>query len=539
MCLIMLKQHYYNFSELIKLIFRRDKIQLLIWVMAIVIITVTIPPAFVELYSTNEQILAIAETMKNPVMTAMVGPGYGLDNYTIGAMMGHQMLLFTVIAVAVMSIFLVVRHTRGDEEAGRIEMIRSFSVGRLSNLSSIIVVSFIVNILLAIITGLGLFALNIESIDLEGSLLYGVVLGTTGFFFTTITALFVQLSTSSRTVIGYSFAFLGLTYIIRAIGDISSELLALISPLGLILRTEVYVNNYWWPVVVMIVISLITALIALYLNSVRDLEAGFLASKLGRRKASTFLQGTLGLSLKLLKTVIIGWIVTIFIIGVSYGSLLNEVESIFENNEMLKQMINLQPGENFSDPFLVMLMVVISMICAIPVLIIILKLRGEEKNNYLENILARSVSRTKMITNFLVISLVMSLIFQITLIFGLWSTAIVVMDNPIALSKVFKIGMLCLPAIWVIVGIAVVIIGWLPKMTGVLWFYLVYSFFTVYLGSLLQLPKWMMDISIFNHIPSDLVETADFAKIIIMLILTIIMIIIGYIGYKKRDIQGE
>lgn len=78
--------------------------------------------------------------MRNPAVTAMFGHGYGLDNYTFGAIMAHQMLLFTALAVAIMSILTVIRHTRGDEDSGRIEMLRSLPVGRLSNLSATLVV---------------------------------------------------------------------------------------------------------------------------------------------------------------------------------------------------------------------------------------------------------------------------------------------------------------------------------------------------------------------------------------------------------------
>ena len=45
---------------------------------------------------------------------------YGLDNYHLGAIMAHQMLLFTALAAAVMNIMLTIRHTRRDEELGRV-----------------------------------------------------------------------------------------------------------------------------------------------------------------------------------------------------------------------------------------------------------------------------------------------------------------------------------------------------------------------------------------------------------------------------------
>src|SRR5690606_11914542 len=136
--------------------------------------------AFTGLYENAQERQAIAATMQNPAMTAMVGPGYGLNNYTAGAMMAHQMLLMTAVVVGLMSVLLVIRHTRTDEEEGRIEMVRSLPVGRLANVTSTLAVLFFINIVLAILTGIGLYALNIDTMDLEGSLLYGAALGATG-----------------------------------------------------------------------------------------------------------------------------------------------------------------------------------------------------------------------------------------------------------------------------------------------------------------------------------------------------------------------
>ena len=102
----------------------------------------------------------MAETMRNPAMAAMVGRGYGLDNYTNGAMMAHQMLLFTGIAVAIMCILLVARHTRKDEEDGRIELIRSLPTVRLSSLNATLLVMLGVNVVIALLIGFGLYALQ-------------------------------------------------------------------------------------------------------------------------------------------------------------------------------------------------------------------------------------------------------------------------------------------------------------------------------------------------------------------------------------------
>ena len=133
-----------------------------------------------------------------------------------GVLFVHNMLVFSAIIVAVMSTFLVVRHTRKDEEAGRIEMIRSLPVGKLSNLSATLIVCIIINIIIALVIGIGLALLQNEDMGLISSLLYGATLGATGIVFGSIAALFSQISATSRGAITSSLLFLGIMYLLRA-----------------------------------------------------------------------------------------------------------------------------------------------------------------------------------------------------------------------------------------------------------------------------------------------------------------------------------
>lgn len=290
---------YKNTGVLSRFILRRDRLRIPVWLISLATITFLVAEAFTDLYATEADRLGIAETMKNPAMAAMVGRGYGLDNYTNGAMFAHQMLLFSGLAVAIMCILLVARHTRTDEEDGRIELIRSLPTGRLSNLSATLFVMFGVNIVLALLIGFGLYALRIDSMDLEGSLLYGAALGAIGIFFTAMTAVFAQASENSRGTIGLSFTVLGIAYLVRAVGDAGNEMISWFSPLGWVLGAEVYVNNYWWPILLTVGVAIAISILALYLNAIRDLESGFIPARPGWKYASAFLQSPLGLTVRL------------------------------------------------------------------------------------------------------------------------------------------------------------------------------------------------------------------------------------------------
>lgn len=299
-------------SHLSRFILKLDLVRILLWLVGLTFFTLIVPVAFVGLYETQQERDVMAETMANPAMTAMVGPG-NLTHYTIGAMTTHQMLLMTAVVVGLMSILLLTRHTRADEEDGRIELIRSLPVGRVAYLNASLLVVSGVNVALALLTGFGLYALGIEDMGLAGSLLYGAALGGTGLVFVGVTAIFAQLSESSRGTIGLSIAVLLISYLYRAVTDISNDTFSWLSPLGWVTKTEAYSANNWGPIFAMIGFSILLFILANYLHSIRDLERGFLPSKRGRSSASRFLQSPIGLALRLQRTGLIAWAIGLFV----------------------------------------------------------------------------------------------------------------------------------------------------------------------------------------------------------------------------------
>ncbi len=519
-------------------VWRRDRVRIPVWIVSLVAITLAVAISFPELYPPGPERDILAETLKNPAMTAMLGPGYGLDNYHIGAVMAHQMLLFSAIAVAIMNILLSIRHTRSDEEAGRIEVIRSLPVGKLANAGATFLVLVIVNLALAAITGVSLGVLGLEGMDLAGSLLYGCALGATGIFFATAAILIAQLTETARGALGLSFALLGAGYLLRAVGDLGSEGLSLISPLGLILRTKVYVQNAWWPVVLLGAASVIVILLAFRLNSMRDLEAGFIAARPGSSTASPFLQSPLGLALRLQKTTIIGWTLGMFVLGVSYGSIFGEIDAFFQTSDIFELLLPMMEGFSLTDQFTATLLAVMTMIGLIPVLLIMLKLKSEEQANRTEHLLARAVSRRTLMGSYLIISLCLAVLGQIVSVLGLWSASAAVLDQPLNLASILKAGLAYVPSMWLMLSLAVLMIGFAPKLANLIWLYLGYTFFVIYFGGLLQLPEWLSKTTPLGFVPNVPMEPMSSSRIAVMVLAAFILLALGMVGYERRDIYG-
>ncbi len=112
------------------------------------------------------------------------------------------------------------------------------------------------------------------------------------------------------------------------------------------------------------------------------------------------------------------------------------------------------------------------------------------------------------------------------------------MEEGLAFGTLYSAGMVYLPAIWLMVSIAVLLIGKAPNAVSAVWGYLLYSFIVVYLGGLLQFEEWLSVLSPYGHVPQLPVEDVNVTALATLTFLTLLCLGAGYIAYNKRDIHG-
>ncbi|PTJ61141.1 ABC transporter permease [Mammaliicoccus sciuri] len=514
---------------------KTHKWKMLFWILGIVVLTVIIPPTFKSMYPHQSDMQPIVETSKNPAMEAMLGPGQ-FEHVSVGVLFTHEMLLFTSILVAIMSILLVSKSTRGDESAGRIEMIRALPVGKVSPLISALIEMIIVNIMITILIMNILPLMNINSVDWQGSIVYAVSLGSIGILFGMMTAIFSQLTETSSSVTGYSITVLLLSYLVRAVGDVINEDISMVSPLGWITRTFAYSENNWWPIVITLITAIIFLMIAMILYFRRDIESGLLPSKPGKRTAHKIWLYPLGLQLKLYKVGLISWAIGMFVFGASYGSIFGELDDFIKDNEMLQQMVS-GKSDHYIEAFLPTLMIIMAIVSTIPALISLYKIKNEIDTHRIELIMSRPISRIKLLSSYLVVSLFNAIFMIFIAAFGLYVAQTSVLHDPFSFWTIIKSGIVHIPAIISFVALGVVLLGWFNKGHFIVYLYLTYTFFVVYLGQLLNIKDWLKDITPFHHIPEIPVEDMNYSGISILIILSVVLIIIGFIGFKRKDIS--
>ena len=535
-----------NFDNTIRLAFfilRRERVISVIWILLLVAVVAGLAGPMGEVIEPEAR-MALGITMQNPAMVAMMGPVYGIENYTLGALYTNSMLLFSAMTVAVMNIFLIVRHTRADEELGRYEVLRSLPVGRMANLNATMIFAVDVNITLSLLTGLGLFIFGDYSMTFGGSMLFGAAMGVTGIVFAAITALFAQLMPTSRAATGYAFLAMGIFYIMRAAGDVNAdlEILSLISPLGLVMRAQVYVGNYIWPILVLLAIAAVITAIAYKLNSMRDIDQGFIPQRPGPSEAKKGLLSPFGLSRRLLLGSIITWIIVMFLLGASYGSILGDIDYFIANNEFYQMLLGDADGFSTTVLFAAMQNAMMAIIALVPLVMIILRARGEEKEGRTEAVLAASVKRNTYFASFVATAFVASLFMQLANASGLYLAAIAVLPDPgeLPLGMLLQANLVYLPALWVMMGITVFLLGALPKATAAIWAYFGFAFLMMLIGRMPDvLPAWVNYLSPFHYVPEMPVDDMSWPVMLVLTAIAVCLTAAGFFFYNRRDVRSN
>jgi ABC-2 type transport system permease protein len=93
-----------------------------------------------------------------------------------------------------------------------------------------------------------------------------------------------------------------------------------------------------------------------------------------------------------------------------------------------------------------------------------------------------------------------------------------------------------LPALWVMLGLCALLVGALPRLTGLAWAVYTYSFVMMYFGRLFDLPEWAHRLSPFGNIPQVPVQELSAAPLAVLTVLAMELTAAGIAGFRQRDI---
>jgi ABC-2 type transport system permease protein len=532
-----MKEKFARWDVLFVQYLKRDWKKTIIWILGLGLFSAGFVPAFEEI-GKGQGLMGMYETLKNPAMISMVGttPVGSAADYTLGAMYAHEMLLFCGLFAMIMAALHVVGHTRKEEEHGLTELVRSFQVGRQANSLAVITEIMIINIALALFIGGVMTSFGADTISAKGSFLFGSSIGMAGILGGVIALVMAQIMPTSSGATGSSLGIVGFLYIFRGGTDVSNVDLSMINPMGWTYMTYPFTKNNWVPMIFALVFCILVVIIAFALEGGRDMGAGYLPVREGRATAKKSLLSVPGLFIKINKGVIISWLVAFVIMGVAYGSIYGDMQTFLSSNEMMSKMFTLS-GVSIEESFTgTIMMVMIGLVSILPIAIVN-KLFSEEARLHLSQLYSTKVTRTQLYWTSVIMAIVAGVVGILIASGGLGGTAISAMGDTSSMDmgNFIAAGYNFLPSVLFFTGLAALALGWAPKLGKVIYVYLGYSFALNYFGGILDLPEWFSKTAVQSWVPRMPVDKFDGATFITMTVISIALMVFGYIGYRKRD----
>lgn len=526
-----------GFGALLRLRFRLDRLRLAMWLAGIVGLVVATTRSLVGLYNTPAELQQYADLVDgNAALIIQAGPGYGLDEPTLGSVLMNELGIWMIITHGLMSIFLTVRHTRAEEESERIEVIRSTPIGRHAPLAATVVYVAIANFAIAAATA---SYIMLEGLPLGGSIAFAATLLGSGCLFAAVALVCAQVVGTSRGALGLSSIVLAMSFILRAVGDVTIGALSWLSPIGWAQAIRAFADERWWVLALPVGTAAMLTALAIALQAHRDIGGGMIAQRAGRAAARPGFDSAMALALRLQRASAISWTVGLAFFGFFYGVVADQAETLFEENpemaEFFEQLGQLSPTDAFLSTSVLMLALIGSGFSISSTL----RLRSEESAMRADSLLCTPTSRRTWALSHLTMALGGTLaIMAVTGAATGLGVAVVTGDFE-QVPRLIGASLAMTPAMFVLIGITTVLYGLAARAAPVAWACLVTVLIVGLFASILNLPQWVQNLSPFEHAPTLPGGAVAVVPLAALLALAAALIAVGVRTFERRDIDAS
>jgi ABC-2 type transport system permease protein len=522
-------------GALIRLALRRDRWLLPAWIVAFAAMAGTAASAGADLFPDVASRVEAARTLNaTAAMVALFGRVY--DPTSLGALSMIKYTAFMTAVVAILMVFLTVRHTRADEESGRLELLSGGRLGRHAPLAAALVVGAAASLTLGVVSAGALIA---AGLPVEGSFAFGLGWAATGMVFATVAGVAAQLTTSARAAIGIGVIVVGVTYTLRAVGDVAEpgpSALSWLSPIGWNQQVRAFAGDRWWVLALPLALCAALVPVAFALRAHRDLGAGLRTERPG--SAVGELDGVWDLALRLQDRVLLAWAVGFVSFGIVIGSFASGVADLLSSPGARELIRRLGGQQALTDAYLAAELAITGVVAAAYGISAAGHLRSEEAAGHLESLLGTATTRIRWATTHYAFSLAGVTVLMLLAGVSVGVGAAAVLHDDAQVGRATAAGLAQVPAAWVMVSVVMAVFGWAPRLTVGVWGLLVAFVALGEFGELWHAPSWVMDLSPFRHSPLLPVDAAGATSLVVLTAVAAALGALGYAGWRRRDLAA-
>jgi ABC-2 type transport system permease protein len=528
-----MKKGLAGFGPLLRVMVMLDVRSIVPWIGGITALSVSSVLAYRWIFTDQATRASLASTVgANPAFSLIFGPAHNLlstDGFT-----AWRSLALGGFFAALMAILIVVRHTRGDEDSGQAELIASAVVGRQTRLMVPVALAALASIAVGVVS-------STLTIAVGGGVASSIALAATftasGFMFAGVAAITAQIGSDARAATSFAVTVLGACFLVRGALDASGHAgWVWISPLGWTQEVRPAGGNNWWPLLACLSLTILLLVIAALLLARRDFGVGIIPPSPGPARGGV-VATIWGLALRLHRGTVISWTLAFALLGTIFGFVASSLGDVFAGNPDIARIIAVGgvTGAGLTYLFLLTLLKVMGVIAAVYGVQVVMRIYTEETEYRVEPLLSDAVSRPRYLASNSLIALLGP---AVALVIGGVAIGLVASTSGVhfTVSDLAKQALVVVPAVWVLIGLSLALVGANPHVRLVAWLAVVATFALTILGPTFRLPDWALGISPLYHVPNVTAGSPDYSGVGVAAVIAAGFVTAGFIGFRRRDV---
>jgi ABC-2 type transport system permease protein len=508
--------------------------------LANVLVTVTAVLGYAAAYPDPTDRVTLASSIgSNPGLTALFGETRALE--TMAGFTEWRVVLALALVGAIWALFATTRVLRGEEDAGRAEVVLAGPVSRTGAAAATLAGLAAAWLLCTAVTVIGLVAGSGRDLGAGPAALLGLTLTAPAAVMIGVSAATSQLAATRRRATGLAAGVLGLSYAVRVVADSSPDLRRLRwwTPLGWLEEVQPLTGVAVLPLLLMWLLAIALGVLAVRLVTRRDTGAGILRADGSARQQTALLTGPFGLAVRLARGQAAAWALGLAAFGALVGLVARTASEAMASSTGTELLGRLGVEDAGARAYTGVSFVFVALALGLAAAGQVAALRDEEASARLEVVLTRPVGRLRWLAGRVAVACGLVALAATAAVIAVGVTGSVG-DLGVAPGDLVVAGANAVPAALFVLGLGVLAFGVVPRVAAsVTYAYVAGSFLLETVGAAVELPERLLDLSVLHHVAPAPAVDPDWAAAGALVTLGIVAAVLGAIAFARRDLEGS
>jgi len=474
--------------------------------------------------------------------SALFGPTIALNS--VAGFTVFKVVMTLMVLGAIWAVLFSTKALRGEEEAGRAELLLLGQSSRVNATTQSIVALYVALFFLWAVTAATTLLVGLRAtigFSTSASMFFALAMVSSASIFLGVGALASQVAPTRRSAASLSMVVLGLSYALRMIADSSAELqwLRWSTPLGWVEQLRPFVAPTPWPLLLIGLTSFSLCAIAIWLTTQRDVGAGLRADVATAPARLRLLRSPLGLSFRLQRASLIGWLVAVTLTGLVMGFVSHAAGEVISGSSIATLLERLGIHTTGARSYLGMASLILGVLVAFLAASLTTAVRNEEASGRVDTLVCQPVTRQQWLLGRIVIIAGSTVCAGALVGLSVW-LGTVLHGGTLSLLTLLAAGLNLVAPALCLAGLGIAAFGFFPRpSTVIIYGVLGWSLVVELIGGIGSLSGSLLTTSLFHHMAPAPATSPDWTAAGVMILIGVFAAVLGTIRFSRRDLLGS